>query len=68
MPQQKLKYFFILNPGSKGGKSKKLITNLFSILNELKIDYEYAFTKNLNDAQILSQKANLQNYNVIVAV
>ncbi|MCK5075341.1 MAG: hypothetical protein KAR38_03145, partial [Calditrichia bacterium] len=50
MTIKKTKYFFILNPSSKGGKSKKLIERLFHLLKNTDIEYQYAFTSNLNDA------------------
>jgi diacylglycerol kinase family enzyme len=63
-----MKYFFVLNPGSRGGKSKTCFRRVFSLFNQLHLDYDYGFTENLNDAYVLSRKANETNYDVVVAV
>jgi len=63
-----MKYFFVLNPGSRGGKSKTCFHRVFAFLNQLQLDYAYGLTDNLNDAYVLSRKANEMNYDVIVAV
>ncbi len=63
-----MKYFFILNPGSKGGTSKKLFERIFKLLDSAKVDYEYKITHSLGDAFIYSKTANEEGYDVIVAV
>ncbi len=63
-----MKYFFIFNPGSRSGRSEKLISRICNLLEEKKIDYDSEITKSLEDAYSLSQKANRAGYDVIVAV
>ncbi|TYQ14567.1 UNVERIFIED_CONTAM: diacylglycerol kinase family enzyme [Acetivibrio alkalicellulosi] len=63
-----MKYFFILNPGSKGGTSKKTFKKIFDLLNKASINYEYKITNSLEDAFLLSKSANIEGYDVIVAV
>ena len=61
-------YFLIMNPGSKGGQSKKRFELIFKLLNENNIKYDFEYTKCLDDAYRLSRKANQNGYDVIVAV
>ena len=63
-----MKYFLIMNPGSRSGKSKKLFRKIFNYLDEFDINYEYKITINLDSAYNLSLKANRKKYNVIVAI
>lgn len=63
-----MKYFFIMNPGSKSGKSKKLFGNIFRILEARKLNYQYEITGSLSDAYAMSKKANESGYDIIVAV
>ncbi|MBI4646294.1 MAG: diacylglycerol kinase [Bacteroidia bacterium] len=63
-----MKYFLIMNPMSHGGKSKKKFTDIFQMLNNVNINYEYKETKSMNDAYELSLEANKKNYDIIVAV
>ena len=63
-----MKYFFIFNPAARNGKSSKLISRIRSLLNDRKVNYEYAITESLQDAYIQSQKANLSDYVAVVAV
>ena len=59
-----MRYFLIMNPGSRGGKSEKKfeeIKNLFKTA-------DFAYTKTLDDAYELSRKANLDGYDAIIAV
>jgi diacylglycerol kinase family enzyme len=57
-----------MNPGSKGGKSKKSFNKIFDAFNKAKIDYDYKYTYELEDAYTFSVEANKATYNVIVAV
>ena len=61
-----MRYFLIMNPGSKGGKSEKR----FNLIHKLfeGYDYSYAVTKTLDDAYFLSKKANADGFNAIIAV
>ena len=57
-----------MNPGSKGGSSEKKFEIIHKALKKQDIDYAFAITKDLNDAYNLSVQANMQGYDVIVAV
>ena len=63
-----MKYFLIMNPGSKGGKSKNNFNKIFEALTKAKIDYEYKYTNELGDAYKYSVEANKLEFDVIVAV
>lgn len=63
-----MKYFFILNEGSQGGKSGKTFPAIFSAIKSHGFNYDFGFTKTLNHAYDLSLKANRSGYDVIVAV
>ncbi|MBI4706743.1 MAG: diacylglycerol kinase [Candidatus Omnitrophica bacterium] len=63
-----MKYYLILNPGSCGGKNRKIFKRIFSLLNLAKVDYAYEITQGMDDALRLSLKANKLDYDVIVAV
>jgi len=63
-----MKYCFIINPGSNHNKSARFIPLLLAELDRRKLDYEYQLTTSLNDARQLSQTANEQGYDVVVAV
>ncbi len=63
-----MRYFLILNPGSKGGNSKNRFSQIFTLLDKEKVEYDYNLTNNLSDAYSLSVSANKSNYDVIVAV
>ncbi|MCF8296361.1 MAG: hypothetical protein K9J13_02350 [Saprospiraceae bacterium] len=63
-----MRYFLILNPGSRGGKSKKSFDKIFDAFKDAKIDFDYKFTEKLEDAFTFSVEANKANYDVVVAV
>ncbi|NLD47663.1 MAG: diacylglycerol kinase [Clostridiaceae bacterium] len=64
-----MKYFLILNPGSKSGKSRKRFQQIFDIMNNLNLEYDYGTTSSLEDAYSLSRHANINgSYGTIVAV
>jgi diacylglycerol kinase family enzyme len=63
-----MKYFLVLNPGSKGGKSQKTFQKIFQLLMEAQINFDFGETKTLDDAYRLSVEANSSAYDVIVAV
>ncbi len=63
-----MKYFLILNPGSKGGKSRKKFKTILDILEENNISYDYKITTTLEDATVFSAEANQKGYDVIVSV
>lgn len=63
-----MKYFFVFNPASRNGTSGKLISRIRGLLNDRKVNYEYGITESLQDAYLQSQKANLSDCDVVVAV
>lgn len=63
-----VKYFIVVNPGSRGGESRRLFKHIRGLLASKKIVYDYTFTKSLDDAYTLSSNANQQGYDVIVAI
>jgi diacylglycerol kinase family enzyme len=63
-----LKYFLILNPGSRAGNSKKKFNEIFSILESYNIQYKYQITEKLEDAYKYSLQANTEGFDAIVAV
>jgi len=63
-----MRYFFIMNPASKGGKSKIVIKHILRILKNRDLDFSHKLTSSLDDALQLSQTANQQGYDVIIAV
>ena len=60
--------YFIMNPGSRGGKSGKWIKEILELLDTKKIDYAYQETETLHDAYRFSVYANNKDYDTIVAV
>jgi len=63
-----MRYFLIMNPSSKGGKSRKLFNRIFEALDNRKIEYSYEITNSPDRAYELSKLAGMQNFDVIVAV
>ena len=63
-----MKYFLIFNPGSRNGQSEKLMSRIHGLLKARQVNYEYGITKSLQDAYLLSQKANSAGYDAVVAV
>jgi diacylglycerol kinase family enzyme len=63
-----MKYFLIFNPGSRNGQSEKLVSRIHGLLKGRGVNYEYDITKSLQDAYLLSQKANSAGYDAVVAV
>ncbi|MCD4818993.1 MAG: diacylglycerol kinase [Candidatus Cloacimonetes bacterium] len=61
-------YFFILNPESNHGKSKKYFKYLKKILESKRIEYNYKETNSLQDAYLFSKEANEKRYEIIIAV
>lgn len=57
-----------MNPASKGGKSLKKFKKILALLKEFNVDYNYELTKSLENARLLSKKANELNYDFIVAI
>ena len=64
-----MRYFLIMNPGSHTGRSQRRFEQLFALLKEAGIDYDFKLTTKLSDAYAFSVAANIDpQYQVIVAV
>lgn len=63
-----MRYFLILNPGSRSGESKKLFGQIRREMRRRGLDSRYAVTRCLADAGRLSRQASEEGYDVIVAV
>ena len=63
-----MKYFFIINPQSRNGRSGRKNKDLFSLLQKTGLAFDHAFTDSLDHAYSLSQKANRDRYDAVVAV
>jgi diacylglycerol kinase family enzyme len=60
--------FFIFNPGSRGGRSGKLIGKILGLLREHGVRCAYKITETLEDAYRFSLDANNEGFPMIVAV
>ena len=63
-----MKYSLILNPGSRGGKSRNSFEQIFKAFHKANQTYEHKITDTLEDAYTFSVEANKAGYDVIVAV
>jgi len=63
-----MRYFFIFNPGSRGGNARKSIARIHELLKAENVNYGYQITESLRDAYVLSRKANTELYDVVVAI
>ena len=63
-----MRYYFIINPLSKGGKSRKKFDRLFEILNSKGVSYDYKIFASIKEARVLSMQKARENYDIIVAV
>ncbi|UCG53286.1 MAG: diacylglycerol kinase [Candidatus Latescibacterota bacterium] len=63
-----MRYSFIVNPGSRGGRNLVALDRLKSTLNGFSPPATVNITKTLDDAFSLSRQANMEKYDVIVAV
>lgn len=63
-----MRYFLIMNPGSGGGKSRKMFKKILTTLDNIGISFDHKPTNTLEDAYRLSAEANEKDYDVIVAV
>jgi diacylglycerol kinase family enzyme len=63
-----MKYFFIINTQSRNGQGGKKNKDLFLLLQQAGFSFDYAFTQSLDHAYSLSQKANQDHYDAVVAV
>ncbi len=63
-----MKYFLVLNPGSRAGSSKKKFDKIFRILSSSGIQYDYKITEKLEDAYTFSLQANSEGYDAVIAV
>jgi len=62
-----MKYVFIVNPMSGGGKALKIVENIKKVCNEDNLDYEIYFTKGVKDATRIAKKFRFSK-NVIYSV
>jgi diacylglycerol kinase family enzyme len=60
--------FFIINQHSRNGRSGRRTRELFSLLENNGISYSHAYTESLDHARLLSNKANHDGADCIVAV
>jgi diacylglycerol kinase family enzyme len=63
-----MKYFFILNPGSRGGRSRHSFARVLDTARQRRVNFDFGLTRDLNHAYNLSRWANQSGYQVIVAV
>lgn len=63
-----MRHFLIMNPGSRGGKSRRAFKRILEILDQKHIQYEFRITSSLDEAYTLSLQANKEGYDVITAV
>lgn len=63
-----MKYFLIMNPKARGGKSQKLFDLIFTLLNNANIVYDYRITSSIVDAYEFSVYANTEQFDVVVAI
>ena len=60
--------YLIMNPGARGGKSRKKFSRIFQLLDQANISYEFKTTNSIKDAYLYSVEANKNDYDIIVAV
>lgn len=60
--------YLILNPGSRGGKSRECFARIHAALAARGIAYRHAFTERLEDAENLARQANFAACQTVVAV
>jgi diacylglycerol kinase family enzyme len=63
-----MKYYLIINPGSRSGKSQKLVPAIFNQLNRAGASYESIIIKNIDDVNASAKQALESDYDAIVAV
>ena len=63
-----MKYFLIMNPMSRGGRSQRKFQQIFTLLKKYNIDYKFIVTQSIQGARDFSRRANETNYDCIVAI
>jgi diacylglycerol kinase family enzyme len=63
-----MRLLLIMNPGSRGGVSRKQFVRIFNTLDNNYIGYDYRITKNLDHAYRISAENSRAGYDVIAAV
>jgi diacylglycerol kinase family enzyme len=63
-----MKYFFVLNPGSNGGRSRYHFRQILDAARLRGVSFNFGLSRNLSHARDLSRSANQSGYDVIVAV
>lgn len=62
------RYYLIMNPGSRGGESKALFIRIHQQMALYQLNYEYAVTACLDDAERFARQAAREGFDIIVAV
>lgn len=63
-----MKFLFIINPYSRGGKSKKLAEICISFLKNQNFEYDLKYVAEFEDAYRFSREGNLIGYDAVIAV
>ncbi len=63
-----MKYFFVLNPGSAGGKSGRRFSSVHEAVTRRRVRFDFEICRSLDHACDLSRMANRSGYDVVVAV
>ena len=63
-----MRHLLIMNPGSKGGKSKKYFELIHSLMKKYSLTYDFKETSSLNDAYDFCIEGHSLNYDAIIAV
>ncbi|MBN2036330.1 MAG: hypothetical protein JW768_06270 [Chitinispirillaceae bacterium] len=60
--------FVIINPHARNGRAKKIVPRLLRLLEQTSLSYDWKYTDSMEHAFHLSQKAQKENYDIVVAV
>jgi diacylglycerol kinase (ATP) len=63
-----MKYFLIINPRSKSGRSRRFFGPLLEEFNRRGMDFDHVFVSSYEHIRMVSEQANRQGYDVVVAV
>ena len=63
-----MKYYLVMNPGSRGGRSGKRFEAITSFFEKSGLGYDTAITRDLDDAWAKSRWANEDGSDVVIAV
>ena len=62
------RYYLIMNPGSRSGESETLFAGIHEQMRHYRLNYEYAVTADLDDAEALARRAAGSGFDIVVAV